>query len=162
MGARKKNIITDNNQIIYDKEEIIHSQATQKFLEENKDWILFEKEAEIIPFMKGMGKCDLIFMCTTSSKFHIIECKRHSPEKTLEQAEYYASWIKLRFPNYKVTYQSLICDNYSIIYDLDLQKAIFNTLSKIHTLCGLNRNELTTLAQLYTNLYTHKNSFTIF
>jgi len=146
MGRRKK---VDTK----DTEESVQSYVIDTYLKEHPGWILFDKEYDVIPFTKGLGKGDLVFCLKDKQWFNVVECKCHSPGQTFEQAEYYASWIKLRFPNARVSYQTCVLKEFSILYEMDLNKAIYNTLSKIHQLTGLNKNELSTLTQLYQNLY---------
>jgi hypothetical protein len=152
MGRRKKVIETV---LPLSAEEEIQQYTINKFVEDNPDWRLYNKEYDVIPFMKGFGKGDLIFHNNIAKRFHIIECKNHSPKDTLEQAEYYSSWTKLQYPLLRVTYQAVVVKDWSIVYEMDINKAMINTITKIHNLVGLSKNELTTLSQLYVNLYVH-------
>jgi hypothetical protein len=134
-------------------EEEIQQYTIGKFIKDNPDWKLYNKEYDVIPFMKGFGKGDLIFHNGIAKRFHVIECKNHSVKETLEQAEYYASWVRLQYPTIRVTYQAVVINEWSLIYEMDINKAICNTLTKIHSLTGLTKNELTTLSQMFVNLY---------
>jgi hypothetical protein len=155
MGRRKKSV----NEIEVSAEDQIQQKTIEKYLAKNPDWILYQKEYDVIPLMKGFGKGDLVFQMTDNYErhhFHVIECKNHSISETITQAEYYASWIKLLHPKSRVTFQAVVIDTWSIVYDMDMNKAIYNTLTKIHSLVGLSKNELMTLSQLYTNLIANK------
>ena len=148
----------DETEHVVSAENILHEQVIKTYIKDNPGWILFAREYDVIPLMSGFGRGDLVFFNRELNKFHIVECKNHSHNKTINQSEYYASWIKVKYPNSHVTYQAVVNVRnnitWSIINDIDLKTAIVNTLTKINELKGLNHNELNSLGQLYTNLYT--------
>ena len=157
--GRKKKIDAQSEEI--SAEELIQLTVIDKFIKENTGWELQDREYDVVPMMKGLGKGDLVFFNKQLDSFHVIECKNHSTKETLEQAEYYASWVKIKHPSKRVTYQCVVVSEWSIIYDMDLNKSVINTLTKIHTLKGLTKNELATVAQIYSSLYLHRNVFSI-
>ena len=156
MGRKKK---AQGIEIVLSAEDIIQKDVTSKFLSENDYWELYQQEYDVVPMMKGLGKGDLVFCNKDLEKFHVIECKNHSPKETQEQAEYYAAWVKMKHPSHRVTYQFVVGNEWSIIYDIDITKAVLRTLTKIHSLQGLTNNELSTLSQIYASLFVHRSVF---
>ena len=125
-------------------------------------WILYAQEYTVIPFMCNMGKGDIVFMHKESGRIHIIECKKHKPIKTQNQARYYAAWWKLQNPDKRVTYQSVTLmtsyaanteDAWSALEDMDLNDAGFILLKKFSELQGLNDKEIKTVSMVFTNLF---------